>query len=260
MNEYFEQHKGSFILLALVLLLLALVLYFLLIRPNLSDYKDKITKIEQLNEDIQLLAGQIESLESSAGDFSLEQLILENKIPTKRDLDEYILMIQQLEFHTNSKIEKVDFTYDSHLEVEELEEDEADEELEADASDEDLEENPEALTKEEAVEEDAEINEEVPEDAGEEGQKEEDSPSLDPEFFSEMPANLHAMTLSLEVMSPDFDEFIKLLKLIEKNERISIVTSLQFKKPTEAEIYFEDDPIHEIAFRAEITTFYYDDE
>src|SRR5699024_10000635 len=104
--------------------------------------------------------------------------------------------------------------------------------------------------------EESDTNDEVMMD--EESEEEEaTAPTIDPAILSEKPEELHVMTVRISALSPDFDEFIELLKLIESNERISIVTSLNFTKPTEQDIFFEDNPLETIPFDAEITTFYY---
>lgn len=261
MNEYFEENKRSLILLASMLFVLAIVLYFMLVRPIMVDYKKEVEQIDQLNEEITLLETQIESLQEASEDFDVEDLILENKIPTKRELDEYILALQALELHTESAIETIQFTYDSSIETEDLTEDEEDtteteetEDLEDPTDEAEVTEDETEETDEEAQEEEDE------EEADEESEEDENpAPTIDPEILSEKPENLHVMTVRISVVSPDFDEFIELLKLIEHNERISIVTNLNFTKPTEEDIYFSDESLDEIPFDAEITTFYYEE-
>lgn len=254
MNEYFEENKRSLLLLTGMLFVLALVLFFMLLRPLIGDYKREVQQIDSLNEEIELLNAQIETLQETSNEFDVEQLILENKIPTERELDEYILTIQQLEFHTESKIESIQFTYDSSIATDAPVEGESESEESDDSEDsatDEIEESDEPVDTEQS-----EANEEEVKD--EESEEEETIlPTIDPAILSEKPEELHVMTVRISALSPDFDEFIELLKLIESNERISIVTSLHFTKPTEQDIFFEDNPLKEIPFDAEITTFYY---
>lgn len=259
MNEYFEENKRSLILLAVMLFLLALVLYFMLVRPMMTDYKNEVTQIENLNEEITLLEAQIESLQETSEDFDVEDLILENKIPTERELDEYILALQALELHTESKIDTIQFTYDSNIETEELVEEDEEETTDSEDEIEELEAEADDEVAEDAEEAPEETDEDAEEDAvdEEEATEETEAPTIDPAILSEKPEDLHVMTVRISVVSPEFDEFIELLKLIENNDRISIVTNLDFAKPTEEDIYFAEDPSEEIEFDAEITTFYY---
>lgn len=239
MNEYFEENKRSLILLAGMLFVLALVLYFILLRPLMADYKKEQQAIVDLNNEIQILEAQITQFQETSNDVNLEQLILENKIPRERELDEYILALQQLELHTESKIESIQFAYDSSLEVDEVDSSESGESSEVDTD-----------TEDETAEDDGQPETESSEEESTE-------PTIDPTILNEKPEELQVMTVKINAISPDFDELIELLKIIESNERISIVTSLQFSKPTEQDLYFADDPSNVIQFEAELTTFYY---
>lgn len=258
MNDYFEENKRSLILLASMLLVLAIVLYFILIRPLVDDYKREVQRIDDVNAEITLLETELKAMQESTlpEEIDVQQLIFQNKIPTERELDEYILTLQQLEFHTESKIDSITFAYDSSIETDQLEEDEEDESRITDLDDE-IEDRMDS-TSDEVTEVDAtpEVTEED-EEAESAEDEDEKTPTIDPAILSEKPENLHVMTVNLNVTSPNFEEFIELLKLIESNERISIVTSLQFTKPTEEEIYFADIPLEEIPFTAQIATFYY---
>jgi len=260
MNDYFEENKRSLILLTSLLFILALVLFFVIVRPLMMDYKIEVNQITNLQAEIELLETKLKTLEQETPDeYNLDQLMLENKIPSERELDDYILTMQELELQTNSKIEEINFTYDSAFETEAApeEEDEADqtEELE-----EELDEAVESETNEEANEdsgEEDELQDEVEGETDEESEEEGSEPALDAEFLSELPENLYVMTVNMEVTSPNFDEFIELITLIESTERINIVTNLEFAKPTEEHLYFADEPLEDIPFSLEIATFYY---
>lgn len=241
MNEYYEANKRSLILLAIILFLLAVVLYFMVLRPLQTEYKNERNAINDLNHEIQLLEAQIQQLQEASQTTSLEQLILENKIPSERELDEYILALQQLELHTESRIETIEFKYDSNLDV-------AAEEEQEETSDN------EAGNEEREVAVESDVNEE---ESDEEDETEENTVTPDPQLLNEKPDQLQVLTVSIEAISPNFDELIELLKLIENNQRISIVTSLEFTKPAEEAIYFSDDPTDIIPFEAVLTTFYY---
>lgn len=242
MNEYFEANKRSLILLASMLFILALVLYLMLLRPLLADYKAEQQKLVSLTNDIELLEAEIDALQDAPEEIDVAQLMLENKIPKERELDEYILTLQQLELYTNSKIEAVHFAYDSNLPIQEdVSVTTLDDEVEAELSPE------ETDDEDEAVDESTESEEEAVE------------PTADPAILNEKPEELHVMTVRVVATSPDFDEFVELLKRIEQNERINIVTSLRFTTPTEEDIYFSDNPIDDIPFEAELTTFYFAD-
>src|SRR5690606_37879336 len=219
------------------------VVFFVLVRPLVKDYKAEQNRIEQLKNEIELLEAHIENLQDSSGEVDLKQLMLENKIPRERELDEFILALQQLELHTESRIDSIEFAYDSSFEVETAEEEETDG---ADGEEMDLE---------------AEIEEEVEGEKTEQEEREETEEdtelTVDPVLLNEKPEQLQVLTVKIEGMSPNFDQFIELLKIIESYERISIVTSLHFTKPTEEDLHFSNDPSELIPFEAELTTFYF---
>lgn len=245
MNEYFEENKRSLLILGALLLLLALSLYFFLVRPVMADYKSEVENIEDLKDEIASLEEEIASIEETLEEDDIEQLLLENKIPTKKELDEYILSIQQLELHTNSKIEEIEIAYDDSLTIDEEEtiEDEGDIEGEEESVEEDADVD---YSDDETLDEESDVGEEMDEDMG--------SDSL-----QETPSGLRTMTVSLTAFSPDFDEMLELLRLIEEMERISIVTGLEFEKPSEKDLSFSDNPEETIAFTVKITTFYYEE-
>ena len=243
MNEYIEENKRAIILLTIGLFLLAIVLYFFLLRPQLVDLSEKKENLDAMEEELRVLEEQIAAFDEDELDVEVEQLLQEKKIPTERKLDEYILSLQRLESVTNSKIERIEFVYDSNLEIDEENE-------EAEPSD-----NTEESAEE--TEENLESNELDETDDENEGEETEDEINVNPEILSEKPEQLEVMTVRLVAVAPNFEDFIKLLKVIENEERISIVTNLRFNKPTAEDTFILDEPLDMIPFEAELTTFYY---
>lgn len=228
MNEYIQENKRTLFILTGLLLLLVIVLYFLLLRPLMADFPSQERKLISLENEQVVLTQKIENFHETTKDINVEQLMAENKIPTKRELDEYILSLQQVESISDSKLIDIEFMYDSSL--------------------------PE---KEKEQEEDE--GEEVEEESSETDGDEEEELTIDPVIINEKPEELEVLTVRVEGASKDFDDFIDLLKGIEDQERISIVSKLEFNKPTEDEILFSDNPFIALSFTAELTTFYYPD-
>ena len=233
MNDYFQENKRSLFLLTGLFLLLVIVLYFLLLRPLMVDLSSKEKEIRSVKDDIQQLEKELDYFDLDSVEVDVEKRLMEKKIPTEKELDEYILSLQQLEVITGSKMEHIEFLYDSNLEEIEGEEN---------------------RLEEESTNTDDENENESDDDNTEEDQEE---ITTEPEIFHEKPEDLQVMTVKLIAASPDFDEFIKLLKVIENEERISIVSKLHFLKPSEQDIYFTEDPTKAVFFEAELTTFYY---
>lgn len=224
MNEYIQENKRTLFILIGLLFLLVIVLYFLLLRPLMADLSSQERKLVSLENEQAVLTQKIENFHETTKDINVNQLMAENKIPTKRELDEYILSLQQAELITDSKLLDIEFMYDSSLA-----------EIEEDFEESDQDEN--------ADEEDGEVEDEL---------------TIDPAILNEKPEELEVLTVRVEGASQDFDDFIDLLKAIEDQERISIVSKLDFNKPTEDDISFSDKPIA-LFFTAELTTFYYPD-
>jgi len=238
MNDYIQENKRAVILLTVVLFLLTIVLYYFLLRPQMIDLSNKRDDVEAMEEQLRELEQKITSYQENGLDIEVEQLLLEKKVPTERKLDEYIISLQRLEAITDSKIEKIEFVYDSNFEIDEETSEGTEEGSEV------TEENSEENEAEDVLEEN-------------ENDESEDEINVDPVILNEKPEELQIITVKLTAISPDFEDFIKLLELIENDERISIVTNLQFNKLTEDDIFLVENPLDIIPFEAELTTFYY---
>lgn len=250
MNDYFQENKRSVLILTALLFILAIVLYFILLRPLMSDLTRKENQITSVQGDIEALEATLADLNANQEEIDIDQLLLEKKIPKEADLDEYILSLQQLELKTDSKIESINFTYDSSLDT-----GEAEEEIEEAVEDEETIEQEETDTSEE--ENDSDQSEE--EEEAEESSESSEPPTIDPAILNEKPDDLQVMTVKVTGISPTYDDFVELLQAIEESERISIVSNLNFIQPTELDLYFEEDPLETIPFEVELTTFYYDE-
>lgn len=203
-----------------LLFLLAIVLFFVILRPLMQDLSSQENAIKAKEADIQLLEAQLESMQEQLTGEDPEQLVLEKKIPMERKLDEYILSLEQLENKTNSQIDQIEFTYDSSFELVGSE-----------------------------VEEKSEESDESVDDDGE------DESAVNEEIIQDKLDGMQVMTVRFTATSPSFHEFINLLKTIENEERISIVSNLHFTQPTEYDI--GEDQEDAVSFNVHLTTFYY---
>lgn len=236
MNEFYQENKPVLFIFAGFLIIIVVVLYFWQVQPQKADLAKTNQNIVNLEDEKVIVTTQINNYDTEEVDIDITELLLEKKIPRERNLDDYILALQGLEFVTSSKIESVAITYDSgsdHIVVEEVEEAE-----------------PTQNPDEEVVK-------------GEETDTEEDlpveQPVIDPVIVQEKPEPLEVMVVTITAASPNFEEFLHLIEAIENQDRISIVSNLNFASPTENDIYtseFEVDT-KKIEFTASLTTFYY---
>src|SRR5690625_1927936 len=117
MNDYIQENKRSLYMLVGLLFLLAIVLFFLVLRPIMNDLDAQKRTNQAKEADIELLESQLANMKKQLEEEEPEQLVLENKVPSERKIDEYILSLEQLENKTNSEISNIDFVYDSSIEV-----------------------------------------------------------------------------------------------------------------------------------------------
>lgn len=227
MNNIFQEKRNTFLLLVGLLFVLLIVLYFAFIGPLLSDLKGKKATQVNLQNDIAALEKQLEQIDDAQEDFEQEQLELEKKIPPTRELEEIVLVLQDIELHSSSLIESIEFYYDSSLPTSDfLRELDSDEVLEGeDDSDAESEEN-----------------------------NDEASPAID---LSEKPESLQIITVRMDVSSPNYDEFLQFITDIEGQERIMSVSRLQFEKPGEVAFSIEETG-ETVTHHVEFITFYHE--
>src|SRR5690625_512379 len=223
MNNIFEENRNAFLMLSGLLFVLLIVLYFAFISPLLSDLKDERANHIDLQNEIAVLEKQIQQIDETQEELTQEQLELQKKVPLTRELEEIVLILQDIELQSSSLIELIDFYYDSSLPTPDFSH-----ELDAD---------------------------EVIEGANDaEGEENSDKESQTIEL-KEKPESLQVITISMEITSPSYDDFLQLIKEIEQQERIMSVSKLQFEKTSDFTVNDEQDEL--ITHKVELMTFYY---
>lgn len=230
MNDFFQENKRILFILIGFLALFALVLTFFILRPQINDLKKEEQKVAQAREQEKILQNQLDGLDDDPTNIDVEQLLLEKQVPTERNIDEYILSLQKLEQYANSHIEQVRFTYDSSIDVLDEDEDETDE-----------------ATIQEA-------EEELTDEFGEDFFNEEQPPT----FLKEIPEGLEVITVNVVAIVPSYEELVNLVRAIEDQDRISIVSRMRAAFQTDEEELFDDEE-ELIGLEFDVTTFYYAD-
>src|SRR5690625_1882375 len=224
MNNMFEENRSTFLMLVGLMFVLLMVLYFAFISPLLSDLKEKKSSQVDLQNDIAVLEKKLQQLDESEEEFEQEQLELQKKIPLTRELEEIVLILQEIELHSSSVIEEINFYYDGSLPTSDFIHE---------------------LDTEEMVED----------EDGSEGEKgennDEKSPTID---LVEKPERLQLITLNMEITSHTYDEFLQLVTEIEQQERIMGVSKVQFETQSES-VDVETDG--SIEAEVELITFFY---
>lgn len=250
MNELFqERRKELFILIGLILVLI-LTIYFLFIFPKYKEVDTKQTNIATVETNINKLKTDIKKEteeENRADTFKLRK-----KIPENEEIEKLLVKIEEIEGMSTSRVEAIGFTYQDGEEILQESEDET------------------PIFKEKTIEDEEEIEEKEKDDEGAAREREEDEEeTLDDseeetvettEEDEEAEAKLKTIEIELEVNSSDYLSFYTFISEIEKLERIVFVSELEFVKPAEEEIYFNDVYDGTITHKVHLQTFTYEDE
>lgn len=251
MSNFLQENKRSFYIIFGLFLLIAIVIYFLFVHPLLGDISRKESAIESKRDQVEQLEKQIRKAETATKTSNVEELLLTRVVPETRQLDEYILELQKLEYRTNSIIETINFAYDSAISNHEVpEEVEGEEQSDEDAS---AENEPEQT--EEAEDKEKESDSEDADDEKAENDEEEEEEI--PLFVTDRPEGLEVLGLTVVALSPTYEDFIDLLEVIESLERVTIVNSLAFVNEDEQKLFFDEEYEGYIPFTINISTFYY---
>lgn len=228
MNNLFEENRQSFFLLVGLLFILLAVIYFLFFKPLVDERKLAETEVVELRNDIASLQKQVDQLDEGEQviDIDLETKRLEKHMPSQPELKEFLLTLQEIELVSDGKIIDYTFSYDGSI--------------------------PERQSITEENEEDEEENNTMIEEQNQDEETTE-TPSI---HLPEMPENVRIVTVSMELFSPDYEHLQTFLKEIEKQERIMMISGLQFTQPGELELLETEDET--ITASIDVTTFYYE--
>lgn len=247
MNDFFQENKRLLLLVTSLLVIFSIVLYFLLSRPLSTDLAQEEQTVLSTKDEIAALQTQVDELNDDSTDVDIEELRLEKKVPAQRELPEYILSIEELEQYTKSRIEQIEFTYDSGIDdLNEFEEDVVENE-DNDEANEEPEDNDEITNEDDETVADDELDDEETVD---------DEVTPDPEVIEELPEDLEMMTVRVTAQIQTFDAIVSLVRAVENQDRISIVSRIHFTMPTEEDELFSEDMEYP-AVEMDLTTFYY---
>lgn len=237
MNNLFQENKNTLLLILGLLFLLLFVFFFLFFRPLSEDLKAEEKNVKQLENDIALLEVEVTNAESTDNvDDKVDTLKLAKKMPLDPELKALILTLEEMEAISESRFDNISFSYDGSIPERFVEEEEETEGADntADETDDEIADE-ENNTEIEAPEPEAVIN------------------------MEEKPEKMHIITISMDVTSPDYEHFQTFVQEIEKQERMMMVSSMDFEKPAESEWILAEEPSEVMSTNVSITTFYYED-
>lgn len=232
MNNFFEGNRRISVILLSLFFLLLLVVYFLFFRPLTEEREEAEWQAAQLAEEVENLQKQADEADEAVAKTDIDDIEkkrLAKKIPIEPGLQEFLLSLQEIELVSESKIIDYSFTYDGNLPERQISE-EVEEEGEDD-------ENLSIELEEFSVEVEMGTEEEA--------------------LARALPKEVRLITVRLELYSPDYKQLQAFLQEIEKQERIMIISHLEFQKPGEFDLLELDD--ESILTEIDVTTFYYED-
>lgn len=238
-----------YILIGVLILALLFAVYYYLILPKLNEVEAMESSVSTLNSEIASIHEQIATVEADRETSSPNILALRKKVPQTRDIESIVRGIEEIEAITGTRVESISFNnYDSLVSGAGLVDPNA----------------PIAPTAEEQAAAEAEAEEgtttegETPtEETTTDGETEVAETPVSTITPESLPAELKLITLSINVLAPDFETLQEFIAEFEKVDRVVKVDTFNFSLPGEEENISED-PNLEVSSTIQITTFYYE--
>lgn len=222
MNNLFQENKRPFTILLVLLLLLTIVLYFLFLRPLIANVKNQQVTNTSLASEIEVLDARIQALNEQ----EIDTTELELKVPLTRDLQALVLSLENIEEVSGTKVGSIRLNYNDGLPNIDIDDDESSD------------------TNVVESEENAEDIEEIP--------------NVIP--IEDKPERLKMISLRLDVYAPDFEHVKQFIREIEKLERLTIISRVEFSRPVQIiddEQLADDEQPELMEFTIDLITFYY---
>lgn len=222
MNNLFQENKRPFTILLVLLLLLTIVLYFLFLRPLIANVKKQQVTNTSLASEIEVLDARIQALNEQ----EIDTTELELKVPLTRDLQALVLSLENIEEVSGTKVGSIRLNYNDGLPNIDIDDDESSD------------------TNVVESEENAEDIEEIP--------------NVIP--IEDKPERLKMISLRLDVYAPDFEHVKQFIREIEKLERLTIISRVEFSRPVQIiddEQLADDEQPELMEFMIDLITFYY---
>ncbi|WLV24114.1 hypothetical protein QR721_10760 [Aciduricibacillus chroicocephali] len=246
MNEQFQERRNLYLALAGLILILLIVLFFAVLKPMTDEKSANEAEALNLQKQVDNLQTEKKRAQNSPDSGQDESTLYKAKMPLNPSLDELMRSLEEIEAISMSRIDKIEFAYDGDLPLPDKEED--------------------TTNPDDAV---PDANAGTNDDTATSTDEEDTSGAVDSEARTsadnkvaqlelQAPENLHTIAMRMEVASPDYEHFDMLMKEVEKLDRVTLVNTLEFKKPAEAELVLDQNPDETVTCTVELITFYYD--
>jgi len=250
-NAISSSKKNVLILTSVLVAALLFALYYYVILPKQQEVETLANTNTSLQSEISSIRTQMITLEEEKKNSMVNLFTLRKKVPANRDVEQMIRSIEEIETITGTRIESISFNNDTSV----LDTASVASNAPAEAN----------QTTTPANETAATIQQEAQSNGDTAGNAEtatvnttEQAPisTLAPESI---PKELKLMTLSIDVLSPNFETLQQFIEEFEKMDRVVKVDTLDFSLPGEAD-FMAEDPELTVQSKIQITTFYYEDQ
>ncbi|QDQ01898.1 hypothetical protein FOH38_16170 [Lysinibacillus fusiformis] len=225
MNKLTSSKNSSILLLTALVAALLFALYYYLLMPKLNEVEAKASNINQLQQEIASIEGQLSTLDEEQSELVTNILTMRKKVPETRAIEKIILAMAEMEEVTGTRVESLNFNnYDTTVAQSEVTEPNMLEKAETEVSGEQI------------------ADENLP---------------ISSIAKENLPNELKLVTFSLEVTALDFKALESFLKEIEKLERVMKTDTINFSLPGEQDQLDKDADLT-LKATVQVTTFYYE--
>jgi len=226
-NKLTSSKKSSIMLLIALIVAVLFALYYYLLLPKMNEVESKESDVEQLQQQITSLQGQLAKFDEKQGVPTSNLLAMRQKLPESRAIEKIVLDLAEIEEVTGARIESMEINNDDTSVAQ------------SDVSD------PNMVEKA-----DAEVN-------GEQEKNAEEETPISSIAKESLPANLKLITFNLEVAALNLKSQESFLKEIEQLERVMKTDAINITIPGEQD-QLEKDADLTIKSTIQVTTFYYE--
>lgn len=248
------------IILTALLLAVLCAIYYFVVMPKMDEVSSLESAVATSEANIASLNEQIEQVSSVQDEDAENEFVIRKKLPSKRQLEQLLLNIEEMEYVTGTRITSVSFNnYDALVSGSTLLDPNAPpvdpnapaQDPNAPAADTTA---TDGSTQEATTTPENTNGESTDPNSSETAVDEVPVSSID---VATLPPNLKMVTFNIEVEAPDEQSLIMFLKEIEKLERIMNVETIDFELHGE-ENTFTPDASKVVATSVQVTTFYYE--
>lgn len=253
------KNSGPLLITALILALLFAVYYYVVL-PKQEEATEKQNAVNHLTSETATMKDQIALIKENRNDEVDSGLIIRQKLPADREIDQLLLALEEAEYVSGSRILTITFNNYDNLVSESglldpnaptgdeqadgaMEESERDETTDNSETNENIEDKgtPESdQTGGTAVEE-----------------TEQEAVPISTMSAEALPANLKLLPFQVDIESPDAEQLQQFMKEIEQMERVMHIDTIEYSLPGEEDALTEKgDKV--VSASIQVTTFYFE--